>query len=56
MVVEEAVASGIEEIILVVAPGRTLVLDHFAPAPTWNAIWRSAAKTIFCRGPLDQPR
>jgi len=32
LVVEEAVASGIEEIILVVAPGRTLVLDHFKPA------------------------
>ena len=32
LVVEEAVASGIEEIIVVVAPGRTLVLDHFKPA------------------------
>jgi UTP--glucose-1-phosphate uridylyltransferase len=33
VVVEEAVASGIEEIVFVVAPGRSLVLDHFAPAP-----------------------
>jgi UTP--glucose-1-phosphate uridylyltransferase len=33
IVVEEAVASGIEEIVIVVAPGRSLVLDHFAPVP-----------------------
>jgi UTP--glucose-1-phosphate uridylyltransferase len=33
VVVEEAIASGIEEIVLVVAPGRSLVLDHFAPVP-----------------------
>src|SRR5215475_6526242 len=32
LIVEEAVASGIEEIILVVSPGRTLALDHFQPA------------------------
>src|SRR5271170_1582377 len=32
VVVEEAVASGIEEIIIVMSPGRTLVLDHFRPA------------------------
>ncbi|HVN29098.1 MAG TPA: UTP--glucose-1-phosphate uridylyltransferase, partial [Candidatus Binataceae bacterium] len=32
IIVEEAVASGIEEIIVVVTPGRTLVLDHFNPA------------------------
>jgi UTP--glucose-1-phosphate uridylyltransferase len=32
IIVEEAVASGIEEIIMVVSPGKTLVLDHFAPA------------------------
>jgi UTP--glucose-1-phosphate uridylyltransferase len=33
MVVEEAVASGIEEIILVLSPGRTTVLEHFQSAP-----------------------
>ena len=33
VVVEEAVASGIEEIILVLSPGRTTVLEHFQPAP-----------------------
>jgi NDP-sugar pyrophosphorylase family protein len=33
VVVEEAIASGIEEIVVVVAPGRSLVLDHFAPVP-----------------------
>jgi UTP--glucose-1-phosphate uridylyltransferase len=32
IIVEEAVASGIKEIIMVVSPGKTLVLDHFAPA------------------------
>ena len=33
VVVEEAIAVGIEEIVIVVAPGRSLVLDHFAPVP-----------------------
>ncbi|HUY28263.1 MAG TPA: UTP--glucose-1-phosphate uridylyltransferase [Candidatus Binataceae bacterium] len=31
MVVEEAVASGIRDIVVVVAPGRTTVLEHFQP-------------------------
>jgi UTP--glucose-1-phosphate uridylyltransferase len=31
VVVEEAVASGIEEIILVISPGKTIVVDHFEP-------------------------
>jgi UTP--glucose-1-phosphate uridylyltransferase len=33
LVVEEAVAAGIRDIIMVVSPGRTTVLDHFGPAP-----------------------
>ena len=33
IVVEEAVASGIEEIVVVISPGRTIVVDHFDPAP-----------------------
>ena len=33
VVVEEAVASGLEEIVIVVSPGRSIVLDHFAPVP-----------------------
>ena len=33
MVVEEAVASGIEEIVLVLSPGRTTVLEHFQSVP-----------------------
>src|SRR4029077_7154820 len=33
IVVEEAIASGIEEVVIVVSPGRSLVLDHFAPVP-----------------------
>ncbi|HKM99135.1 MAG TPA: UTP--glucose-1-phosphate uridylyltransferase [Candidatus Binataceae bacterium] len=32
VVVEEAVASGITEIIVVIAPGRTTVVEHFEPA------------------------
>jgi UTP--glucose-1-phosphate uridylyltransferase len=32
VVVEEAIASGIEEIILVLSPGRTTVREHFQPA------------------------
>jgi UTP--glucose-1-phosphate uridylyltransferase len=33
VVVEEAVASGIEEIVLVLTPNRTIGLEHFQPAP-----------------------
>ncbi|MDO8434045.1 MAG: UTP--glucose-1-phosphate uridylyltransferase [Candidatus Binatus sp.] len=29
MVVEEAIASGIEEIVIVISPGKTTVIDHF---------------------------
>src|ERR1700732_2413856 len=32
LIVDEAVASGIEEIIVVISPGKTLVLEHFKPA------------------------
>jgi UTP--glucose-1-phosphate uridylyltransferase len=32
VVVEEAVASGIEEIVLVLSPNRTIALEHFQPA------------------------
>ncbi|HUO05675.1 MAG TPA: UTP--glucose-1-phosphate uridylyltransferase [Candidatus Binataceae bacterium] len=31
VVVEEAVASGIQEIIIVISPGKTTVVDHFMP-------------------------
>src|SRR5258708_16018887 len=33
VVVEEAIASGIEEIILVISPGKTTVVDHFKSNP-----------------------
>jgi UTP--glucose-1-phosphate uridylyltransferase len=33
VVVEEAIASGIEEIVVVISPGRTTVVDHFDSAP-----------------------
>jgi UTP--glucose-1-phosphate uridylyltransferase len=32
IIVDEAIASGIEEVIIVITPGRTLVLEHFYPA------------------------
>jgi UTP--glucose-1-phosphate uridylyltransferase len=32
LIAAEAVASGIEDIVVVLSPGRTLVLDHFKPA------------------------
>ena len=38
MVVEEAVASGIEEMILVLSPGRTTVLEHFQSAPELESL------------------
>ena len=33
VVVEEIVASGIDEIVLVLSPNRTIALEHFQPAP-----------------------
>ncbi len=33
LVVEEAVAAGIRDIIVVISPGRTIAIDHFRPAP-----------------------
>jgi UTP--glucose-1-phosphate uridylyltransferase len=33
LVAEEAARSGIEEIIFVISPGKTSLIDHFAPAP-----------------------
>jgi UTP--glucose-1-phosphate uridylyltransferase len=33
LVVEEAVAAGIRDIIVIISPGRTIAIDHFRPAP-----------------------
>src|ERR1700722_8666207 len=44
LVVEEAVASGIEEIILVLSPGRTTVLEHFQPAPELERLLQQRRK------------
>ncbi len=33
LVAEEAVRSGIQEIVLVISPGKTALLEHFKPAP-----------------------
>jgi UTP--glucose-1-phosphate uridylyltransferase len=44
VVVEEAVASGIDEIIVVVSPGRTTVLEHFKSAPELEQLLEERAK------------
>jgi UTP--glucose-1-phosphate uridylyltransferase len=44
VVVEEAVASGIRDIYVVVAPGRTIVLDHFKPAIELEAMLEERGK------------
>jgi len=44
VVVEEAVASGIEEIVLVLSPGRTTVLEHFHAAPELERLLEARLK------------
>ena len=44
VVVEEAVASGIEEIVLVLSPGRTTVLEHFQAAPELERLLEARLK------------
>jgi UTP--glucose-1-phosphate uridylyltransferase len=44
VVVEEAVASGIRDIFVVVAPSRTIVLDHFKPAIELEAMLEERGK------------
>ena len=55
MMVEEAIASGIEEIIVVITPGRTLVLDHFKPAPDLERqLERKGKHDLLADGAQDQ--
>ncbi len=42
--VEEALDAGIEDIIFVAAPGKSLLEDHFAPAPTLEAFLEARGK------------
>jgi UTP--glucose-1-phosphate uridylyltransferase len=44
VVVEEAVASGIEEVIIVVSPGKELVVDHLRPNPELERALEAKAK------------
>ena len=46
--VEEAVASGIEQIIIVIASGRSAVEEHFDSHPGLERGWRSAATSRCC--------
>jgi len=43
--VEEAREAGIEDMIFVVAPGKSLLEDHFAPAPKLEAFLQARGKT-----------
>jgi len=43
--VEEALAAGIQEIVMVTAPGRSLIEDHFKPAPELESVLEAGGKT-----------
>ena len=43
--VEEALAAGIEEMVMVTAPGKSLIEDHFATAPELESVLESSGKT-----------
>ncbi len=43
--VEEALAAGIEEMVMVIAPGRSLIEDHFAAAPELESALEAGGKT-----------
>ena len=43
-IVEEAVAAGIEEIIIVTGPGKSAIRNHFEPSPELEAILESRGK------------
>lgn len=45
IVVEECVASGIEEIVFVISPGKDATLHHFAPAPELEALLQARGKS-----------
>ncbi len=45
MVVEEAVASGIEEIVLILGPGKEALLEHFGPAAALERYLEQRGKT-----------
>ncbi len=42
---EEALAAGIEEVVMVTAPGRSLIEDHFAAAPELESALEAGGKT-----------
>ncbi len=43
-IVEEAVAAGIEEIIIVIGPGKSAIKNHFEPAPELESILEARGK------------
>ena len=44
--VEEAMEAGIEEMVMVTAPGRSLIEDHFAPDPELEAALKARGKEV----------
>ena len=44
-IVDEAVASGVEEIILVISPDKTAIHEYFSPAPALDDILQARGKS-----------
>ncbi len=42
--VEEALAAGIEEMVMVTTPGKSLIEDHFAAAPELESVLEAGGK------------
>ena len=56
--VEEALAAGIEDMVLVTAPGKSLMEDHFGPAVELEAAlaaWGKEAALQSITGDFPQP-
>jgi UTP--glucose-1-phosphate uridylyltransferase len=48
--VEEAAGSGIEQVVIVTAPGKRSIDDHFSPAPGLEAFLEKSGKTALLAG------
>jgi UTP--glucose-1-phosphate uridylyltransferase len=48
--VEEAAGSGIEQVVIVTAPGKRSIDDHFSPAPELEAFLEKSGKTALLAG------
>lgn len=50
IVVEEAVSSGVEEIILVSSPDKKQIEEFFSKRPPTTGSWRRRVKRLCCQG------